>query len=92
MKTGFLNSQKNITLMQTVTCKCLLMEAGAADRSYGIYVAKLAGIPKSVIKRADNILQDLEDINGNNYVKNKKKSNSESHTDNSPSLFDWQSD
>jgi DNA mismatch repair protein MutS len=71
------------------------IQAGAADRSYGIYVAKLAGIPKSVIKRADHILQDLEDINGNNYVKNRKKSaksNSESHTDNSPSLFDWQSD
>ena len=71
------------------------IQAGAADRSYGIYVAKLAGIPKSVIKRADKILQDLEDINGNNYIKNKKKStksNSESLSQPSPDLFDWQSD
>jgi DNA mismatch repair protein MutS len=34
--------------------------AGAADRSYGIQVAKLAGLPPSVIKRARKILADLE--------------------------------
>jgi DNA mismatch repair protein MutS len=34
--------------------------AGAADRSYGIHVAKLAGIPESVINRANEILQTLE--------------------------------
>ncbi len=33
---------------------------GAADRSYGIYVAKLAGLPKSLIKRADQVLHNLE--------------------------------
>ncbi|NLM51149.1 MAG: DNA mismatch repair protein MutS [Clostridiaceae bacterium] len=38
---------------------------GGADRSYGIEVAKLAGIPNEVIKRAKEILQQLEesDIN-----------------------------
>ncbi|MCH2546765.1 MAG: DNA mismatch repair protein MutS [Alphaproteobacteria bacterium] len=34
--------------------------AGAADRSYGIHVAKLAGLPKAVITRASAILKDLE--------------------------------
>jgi DNA mismatch repair protein MutS len=33
---------------------------GAADRSYGIHVAKLAGLPKSVIDRAEAVLATLE--------------------------------
>ena len=33
---------------------------GAADKSYGIHVARLAGLPKSVTKRADEILAELE--------------------------------
>lgn len=33
---------------------------GAADESYGVEVAKLAGIPDSVIERAKKILSDLE--------------------------------
>lgn len=34
--------------------------AGAADKSYGIHVARLAGLPKNVTKRAEIILQSLE--------------------------------
>lgn len=34
--------------------------AGGTDRSYGIHVAQLAGMPKPLIKRAQEILQDLE--------------------------------
>jgi DNA mismatch repair protein MutS len=34
--------------------------AGAADRSYGIQVAKLAGLPASVIERAKLVLAELE--------------------------------
>ena len=33
---------------------------GGADKSYGIQVAKLAGLPNSVMKRAEEILTDLE--------------------------------
>ncbi|MFL3657972.1 MAG: MutS-related protein, partial [Opitutales bacterium] len=33
---------------------------GAADRSYGIQVARLAGLPANVINRAKEILQKLE--------------------------------
>jgi DNA mismatch repair protein MutS len=34
--------------------------AGAADRSYGIQVAKLAGLPAAVIERAKLVLAELE--------------------------------
>jgi DNA mismatch repair protein MutS len=34
--------------------------SGAADRSYGIQVAKLAGLPSPVISRARQVLQSLE--------------------------------
>ncbi len=33
---------------------------GAADRSYGIQVAKLAGLPPAVIARAKSVLAKLE--------------------------------
>lgn len=33
---------------------------GSADKSYGIHVAKLAGLPQEVVKRAETILIDLE--------------------------------
>ena len=33
---------------------------GAADRSYGIHVAKLAGLPEAVIDRASTILEMLQ--------------------------------
>ena len=34
---------------------------GGADRSYGIHVAQLAGLPKTVIRRAEEILKNLEE-------------------------------
>jgi DNA mismatch repair protein MutS len=34
--------------------------AGAADRSYGIHVARLAGLPQSVVDRAQAVLAALE--------------------------------
>ncbi len=34
--------------------------AGAADRSYGLHVAKLAGLPASVLQRAGDLLKQLE--------------------------------
>ena len=37
---------------------------GGADQSYGIEVAKLAGVPDRVIKRARAILEDLESGKG----------------------------
>ncbi|MEN6572389.1 MAG: DNA mismatch repair protein MutS [Anaerolineaceae bacterium] len=37
---------------------------GGADRSYGIHVAQLAGIPRPVIQRAGEILQQLQASSG----------------------------
>src|SRR4029077_4614621 len=34
---------------------------GTADRSYGIHVAKLAGLPSAVVKRAQEVLAALEE-------------------------------
>jgi DNA mismatch repair protein MutS len=36
------------------------VEAGAADKSYGIEVAKLAGLPPQVITRAREVLSEHE--------------------------------
>ena len=38
--------------------------SGVADGSYGIEVAKLAGVPNSVVVRAKEILKELEDSGG----------------------------
>lgn len=36
------------------------IKRGSADRSYGIHVAKLAGMPKKLLQRAKQIMRDLE--------------------------------
>lgn len=36
------------------------LERGGSEHSFGIHVAKLAGMPKSIVKRADKILKQLE--------------------------------
>ncbi len=36
------------------------LEQGVSEHSFGIHVAKLAGMPKSIVKRADEILKQLE--------------------------------
>ena len=37
------------------------IEQGGTDRSYGLHVARLAGIPKAVIDRAETVLNKLDD-------------------------------
>ncbi|MDY6833957.1 MAG: DNA mismatch repair protein MutS [Chloroflexota bacterium] len=39
---------------------------GGADKSYGIHVAQLAGLPKSVVHRAQEVLSHLENEHPNN--------------------------
>ena len=47
---------------------------GGADESYGIYVAKLAGIKKSVIQRSKQILKELENVDlAKKTIQEKKK-------------------
>lgn len=35
---------------------------GGSEHSFGIHVAKLAGMPKSIVKRADEVLHHLEEV------------------------------
>ncbi|NNK47676.1 MAG: DNA mismatch repair protein MutS [Gemmatimonadetes bacterium] len=37
------------------------LEPGGCDRSYGVHVARLAGVPRAVIERAFTVLHELED-------------------------------
>ena len=39
------------------------IKPGGTDKSYGIHVAKLAGLPEFIIKRSEEILQNLENDN-----------------------------
>jgi len=46
---------------------------GGADKSFGIQVAKLAGLPEFVIKRASEILKKLEEADINNPNRERRK-------------------
>ena len=46
---------------RTRWCSCTRSSPGAADKSYGIHVARLAGVPREVVERAKQILAQLED-------------------------------
>ncbi|MGB0911237.1 MAG: DNA mismatch repair protein MutS, partial [Nitrospirales bacterium] len=48
---------------------------GKADRSYGIHVAKLAGLPEPIIKRAQNILTQLESEHSENLPETNEQKN-----------------
>ena len=44
---------------------------GSSEHSFGIHVAKMAGVPKSVIKNANKILLNLEKDRGHDKISNK---------------------
>ena len=46
---------------------------GGVDKSYGIHVAKLAGLPKSVVHRAQEVLEELEEDSRQALVKHSPK-------------------
>ena len=46
---------------------------GGADKSYGIHVARLAGVPKEILDRAKDILSHLEKPNGTTDVQKRAK-------------------
>ncbi|MBF0275521.1 MAG: DNA mismatch repair protein MutS, partial [Nitrospinae bacterium] len=50
----------------TITFSHVVAE-GKADKSYGIHVAKLAGVPKAVVNRAEIILEEIENGNVDRY-------------------------
>jgi DNA mismatch repair protein MutS len=46
---------------------------GGVDKSYGIHVAKLAGLPRSVVHRAQEVLTELEDGSKQATTKRRRK-------------------
>ncbi|MDR0347889.1 MAG: DNA mismatch repair protein MutS [Tannerella sp.] len=48
---------------------------GGSEHSFGIHVAKMAGMPKSIVKRADEILKQLETDNRQQGIKSKPVKN-----------------
>lgn len=47
------------------------LERGGSEHSFGIHVAKLAGMPKKIVERANVILKDLESNNSKDMAKGK---------------------
>jgi DNA mismatch repair protein MutS len=47
------------------------LERGGSEHSFGIHVAKLAGMPRSIVDRADEVLTQLEANNRNEQVATK---------------------
>lgn len=58
------------------------LERGGSEHSFGIHVAKMAGMPKSIVKRADEILHQLETENRQEGISAKPKMEGKKiHTD-----------
>ena len=68
---------------------------GGTDKSYGLYVAKLAGLPLEVIERSKEVLSNLEgnqlETSGEPTISTHKKKSKKktSFVEEHPSLFDW---
>ncbi|NLG27435.1 MAG: DNA mismatch repair protein MutS [Chloroflexi bacterium] len=62
---GFLPCVRNYNVAVTRQGKDVVfthhIAPGGADRSYGIHVGRLAGLPQAVTRRAEEILHDLEE-------------------------------
>jgi DNA mismatch repair protein MutS len=66
---------------------------GGTDKSYGIQVARLAGLPKAVLDRAREVLTNLENSavsnSGQPRLARSSRRQAREPVDNQPSLFDW---
>ncbi len=65
---------------------------GAADQSYGIHVAKLAGVPNPVLARAQQVLEQLENQHAAGPVLTESKRRRKRSLITQPSLFGFPED
>ncbi len=82
----------HITVKETANNIVFLRKVvrGGADRSYGIHVAQLAGIPRPVTQRAREILQILENENTEaTQIIEGQKTKEKREVTNQATLFDW---
>ena len=68
----------NVSIKETANNVLFLRKLipGGSEHSFGIHVAKMAGMPPLVIQRAEQVLKDLENSHaqvGGNKLKNSKK-------------------
>ena len=49
------------------------LSPGGTEHSFGIQVAKMAGMPKEIINEANEVLKNLEKTHSNSFKKNKNK-------------------
>jgi DNA mismatch repair protein MutS len=66
MKNSFSRIRNFNVSVQEVGGKVIFLRKlvpGGSEHSFGIHVAKLAGMPKSVVARANQVLEDLEGEN-----------------------------
>ena len=85
----------NITVRETKDWITFLRKVvrGGSDRSYGIHVARLAGIPKNVTDRAQQILQILEteSTEATQIIEGKKGNTKADQDKRQLPLFEWAS-
>lgn len=62
------------------------LERGGSEHSFGIHVAKLAGMPKSIVSRANTILKELESANSKDVMKNSRGAKQVMQADNGVQL------
>ena len=60
---------------------------GGSEHSFGIHVAKLAGMPKSVVQRANKVLADLEGESSHKTISKKLDTLAENRSGYQLSLF-----
>ena len=68
------------------------LERGGSEHSFGIHVAKLAGMPKSIVSRANTILKELESANSKDVMKNSRGAKQVMQEDNGVQLSFFQLD
>ena len=61
---GVRNYKVNVSESEGKVVFLYQITAGGADKSYGIHVAKIAGMPAAVVQRAEQIMQQLEESSG----------------------------
>lgn len=65
----------NVSIKETENTILFLrkLQPGGSQHSFGIHVAQLAGMPKRVVRRAEEVLSSLEDSHSNEKLANKTK-------------------
>ena len=90
MKNSFSRIKNFNVSVQEVNGKVIFLRKltpGGSEHSFGIHVAKLAGMPKSVVERANKVLADLEGENSHKTISKKLDNIAETRSGYQLSLF-----